>query len=145
MKFTELVGRRVMDLAIATSVGRIDDGVLEPSTGRLAGLVLKKTPGKGDWLAWERINALGTDAVTVATADAVGDRGDVSGRLLRSDKVIGGRVLSDHGWELPNLADVDLDPATGQVTGLVLADGTTIAPSDLIGIGRYATIVKHRA
>jgi uncharacterized protein YrrD len=145
VRFTELVTHPVMDLATATSIGRIDDGIVEPSTGRLAGFVLKKTPAKADWLAWDRINALGADALTVATADAVSDRSDLSGHLLRADKVIGGRVLTDQGWELANLADVDLDPTTGQVTGLVLADGTTVAAGDLLGIGRYATIVRQPA
>jgi uncharacterized protein YrrD len=145
MKFTDLVARPVMDLATATSSGHIDDGVVDPSTRRLAGFVLKKTPTKADWLAWDNVNALGADALTVAGADSVTVRDDTSGRLLRGNKVLGGRVLTDQGWELAHLTDIDLDPASGQVTGLLLADGTTLAPGDLIGIGRYATIVKHQS
>ena len=143
MKFTDLVTHPVMDLATATSIGRIDDAVVDPSTRRLAGFVLKKTPVKADWLAWQHVSALGADALTVASADAIGER-EASGRLLRSDHVIGGRVLSDQGWELANLADIEFDAATGAVTALVLADGTSLEPGDLIGIGRYATIVKHQ-
>jgi sporulation protein YlmC with PRC-barrel domain len=145
MKFTDLVGRPVMELATATSIGLIDDGVMDPSTGRLAGFVLKKTPGKADWLAWDQINALGADALTVAGADTLTVRADSAGLLLRGSKVIGGRVLTNQGWELANLAEIDLDPATGQVTGLLLADGTALPPGDLIGIGRYATIVQHQS
>jgi sporulation protein YlmC with PRC-barrel domain len=145
VKFTELVTHPVMDLATATSIGRVDDAVVDPASGRLSGFVLKKTPAKADWLAWEQVNALGTDALTVAGADAIVERPALSGPLLRAGKVIGGRVLSDQGWELANLADIDLDPATGQVTGLLLADGTNLGPTDLVGIGGYATIVKHQA
>jgi sporulation protein YlmC with PRC-barrel domain len=145
VKTTDLVGHPVMDLATATSIGRIDDAVVDPATRRIAGFVLKKTPAKADWLPWEHVNAVGADAVTVANAGAIVDRGTLAGHPLRADKVIGGRVLTNQGWEQANLADVDLDPGTGQVTGLVLADGTTVAPGDLIGIGRYATVVQHPA
>jgi sporulation protein YlmC with PRC-barrel domain len=145
VKATDLVGHPVMDLATATSIGRIDDAVVDPATRRVAGFVLKKTPAKADWLPWEQVNAVGADAVTVANAEAIVDRGALSGHPLRADKVVGGRVLTNQGWEQSSLADVDFDPATGQVTGLVLADGTTLAPGDLIGIGRYATVVQHPA
>jgi sporulation protein YlmC with PRC-barrel domain len=145
MKFTELIARPVMDLSTATSVGRIDDAVIDPSTGRLVGFVLKKTPAKADWLAWDRVSALGADAVTVASADALTDRGELTGRLLRSDHVVGGRVLSNQGWELASLADIELDPATGSTSSLMLADGRTVAAGDLIGIGRYATVVSPQA
>jgi sporulation protein YlmC with PRC-barrel domain len=144
VKFTELVGHPVLDLATATTVGRIDDAVVDPSTGRLGGFVLKKTPAKADWLPWDRINALGADAMTVAGVDAIADWSAALGHPLRADHVIGGRVLTDQGWELAHLADIDLDPATGQVTSLLLDDGTTFGLTDLIGIGRYATVVKHK-
>jgi sporulation protein YlmC with PRC-barrel domain len=144
VKFTDLVTHPVMDLATATSIGRIDDATIDPATRRLTGFVLKKTPAKADWLAWEQVNALGADALTVAGADAIVERPTLSGPLLRAGKVIGGRVLSDQGWELADLADIDLDVATGQVAGLLLADGTSLGPSELVGIGRYATIVKHQ-
>jgi sporulation protein YlmC with PRC-barrel domain len=140
MKFTELIARPVMDLSTATSVGRIDDAVIDPSTGRLVGFVLKKTPAKADWLAWDKVSALGADAVTVANADAITDRGEQAGRRLRSDHVVG-----NQGWELASLADLELDPATGITSSLVLADGKTVAAGDLIGIGRYATVVSHQA
>lgn len=145
MKATDLVGHPLMDLATATSIGRIDDAVVDPATRRVAGFVLKKTPAKADWLPWEQVNAVGTDAVTVANAEVIVDRSALSGHPLRGDKVIGGRVLTNQGWEQATLADIDFDPATGEVTGLVLADGSTVAPEDLIGIGRYATVVQHPA
>jgi len=144
VKFTELVGHPVLDLAAATTIGRIDDAVVDPSTGRLSGFVLKKTPAKADWLAWEQVKALGPDALTVASADALADRPATLGHPLRADHVVGGRVLTDQGWELAHLADLDVDPGTGQVTSVLLADGTSVGPADLIGIGRYATVVKHQ-
>ena len=67
-----------------------------------------------------------------------------SATYCRADHVIGGRVLTDQGWELSHLADIDLDPTTGQVIGERLADGTSLELADLIGIGRYATVVKHQ-
>jgi sporulation protein YlmC with PRC-barrel domain len=144
VKLTDLVGHPVLDLATATTIGRIDDVVVDASTGRLRGFLLKKSPVKADWLPWERVNALGADALTVASVDAIAERPAALGRPLRADHVIGGRVLTEQGWERPHLADVDLDPASGQVTSLLLADGASLGPADLIGIGRYATVVKHQ-
>jgi sporulation protein YlmC with PRC-barrel domain len=58
--------------------------------------------------------------------------------------VIGGRVLTDQGLELAAIADVELDPATGHLVDLLLADGTTIEAAALLGIGRYATVIRHQ-
>ena len=73
--------------------------------------MLKKTPAKADWLPWEQVKALGADALTVAGAEAIVERPAVAGAPSARRQVIGGRVLTDQGWELANLADIDLDPA----------------------------------
>ena len=69
-------------MSTATTVGHVDDAVVDLSTGRLSGFLLKKTPAKADWLAWERVNAVGADALTVASVDAIGDRPAGLGHLL---------------------------------------------------------------
>ena len=65
MKFTELVTHPVMDLATATSIGRIDDAVVDAAHGTSVRLRAEKDPGEGDWLAWDQVNAVGADALTV--------------------------------------------------------------------------------
>jgi sporulation protein YlmC with PRC-barrel domain len=145
VKLTELVGRPVLDLATATTIGTVDDAVVDPATRRLVGFDLRKTPGKVSWLGWDQVKAVGADAVTVPGLDAVTERPTDGGRLLRGDKVIGGRVLTDQGVALAHLADVDIDPATGQVDTLLLLDGAPVPAGDLLGIGTYATVVRAPA
>ena len=142
---TELVGRPVLDLATATTVGAVDDAIVDPATGQVVGFDLRKTPGKPSWLGWDHVKALGADAVTVPSVEAITELPAERGRLLRADKVIGGRVLTDQGVELAHLADVDLDPATGHVDSLLLADGGVVPAGDLLGIGHYATVVRAPA
>jgi uncharacterized protein YrrD len=144
MRFSDVIKRPVIDLATAADIGRVDDAVVDPVARRVIGFRLKKTPDDARWLAWDQITALGPDALTAATAAAVTVREDAPGRLLRADGVIGGRVLTDQGMELGALADFELDPATGLVVGLLLADGTMIEASALLGIGRHATVIRHQ-
>jgi hypothetical protein len=89
---------------------------------------------------------LGADAATVEGTEAVviGPDETAAPALLRG-KVIGGRVLSDQGLLLGNLADVEVDPESGTITDLVLTSGQVIPGASLRGIGSYATVVVHPA
>ena len=142
MRATELMDRPVMDLATATTIGRIDDIGVDPVTKRVVGFHLAKTPGRATWLSWERLTAVGADAVTVPDDSVLTDPPtEVTGGRLRADNVLGGRVLTDEGYELAGLADVEIDVEAASVEALLLADGTEIAADRLRGIGRYATVV----
>jgi uncharacterized protein YrrD len=136
----------VLDVSSATTVGRIDDVVVDPSTRQLVGFSVRKTPGKASWLAWDRLKALGVDAVTVDSVEALSDRPDVDvAPPLRHGKVIGGLVLTDQGLSLGDLVDVEFEPDSGTLTALVLASGRTLPADSLRGIGSYAMVVTHPA
>jgi uncharacterized protein YrrD len=141
----ELIGRPVLDLATATTVGTVDDVVVDPAGRRAVGLHLGKTgSAPGDWLAWERISAIGTDAVTIEAADrAEPFVDDPTRRALRSGGALGGRVLTDQGRDVGVLDDVTIED-DGSLSSLVV--GTmTVAPEELLGIGSYATVVRDPA
>jgi uncharacterized protein YrrD len=138
----ELIGRPVLDLATATTVGTVDDVLVDPTQLRAAGLRLgKKTSAPGDWLAWERISAVGPDAVTIEAADRTeGFVEEPTRRALRGGGVLGGRVLTDQGRQMGSLDDVTIEE-DGSVTSLIV--GTVEVPSqELLGIGSYATVVR---
>lgn len=144
MRVTDLNKRPVMDVSSATTVGRIDDVVVDPGTKQIVGFTLRKTPGKQSWLAWDRLKALGADAATVDTVEALTDGPDEEvAPPLKSGKVIAGIVLTNQGLSLGNLADVEFDPDSGTVTDLVLDTGRTMGADTLLGIGRYAMVVTH--
>jgi sporulation protein YlmC with PRC-barrel domain len=139
VNLSDLAGRPVLDLATATNIGKVADFVIDPVNRRIVGFQLTNVKGPAHWLAWEAMNTLGADALTIDRPDVLTEPPEHS-RGLRADKVIGGRVLTDSGRELRNLADLEIDPATGQITGLKIGDHSMPADA-LIGVGRYATVV----
>ena len=144
MRVTDLNKHPVLDVSTATTVGRIDDVVIDPSTRQVVGFSLGKTPGTAAWLAWDRLKALGVDAATVDSVEALTEGPDADmPPALKRGKVIGGLVLTDQGLSLGDLVDVEFDPDSGRVTGLVLAGGRSLPADALRGIGRYAMVVTH--
>lgn len=142
MNVSELLGRSVLDLSTATTVGNIDDVVVDASSRRIAGFRLSKTSGPSKWLAWDDVKAVGADAVTIERQEQVGDESAGLGRGVRADKVIGGRLLTDEGRELGALADIEIDADSGAVTSLILSTGR-LEPDALLAIGSFATVVQE--
>jgi sporulation protein YlmC with PRC-barrel domain len=136
----EVFGRPVLDLATATTVGKIDDIDVDPTTKRAVGFRIAKG-SSGDWLAWDRIAAIGPDAVTIESADRLeAYAADPSRRGLKANGAIGGRVLTDQGREVGSLNDVDIDDE-GAMVSLLVGD-RRVEADDLLGIGSYATVVR---
>ena len=139
MNLTTIIGRPVLDLTTATTIGRVDDVVVDAGTRRVVGFLLGKVTGTSTWLTWDGMTALGADAITI---DGIGDlqAAPDGARGLKADKALGGRVLTDAGRELSALVDLDVDPLSGAVTSLSLGDRTLPADA-LLGVGSYATVV----
>ncbi len=144
MLFTEVLGRKVVSTSTAETVGLVAHLVVDPKSQSVVALDLKKT-ASGDILLWTNVAAFGTDAVTVAAAEAVTDTNEVVAELSGKDRrVLGKRLLTTAGQELGAVTDVDFDPATGRVTS-VLAPSGAVAGDRLIGIGSYAVVVRDPA
>ena len=140
MNVAEVFGRPVLDLATATTVGKIDDVDVDPATKRAIGFRLAKG-ASGDWLAWDRIAAIGPDAVTIESGDRLETyAADPARRGLKANGAIGGRVLTDQGREVGSLNDVDIDD-DGAMVALLVGD-RRVEADDLLGIGSYATVVR---
>jgi sporulation protein YlmC with PRC-barrel domain len=140
MLFSYALRLRVVDTATANTVGRVDDIVVDPHTRTIAAL---RVDGRGaDVLHWPDITGFGADAVTVASATAVGDpTGRTAGLLGRDYQVVGKRLLTDSGDEIGRVLDVEFDPDTGSVTGLLATIGR-IDGGRLVGCGSYAAVVR---
>lgn len=142
MNVSELIGRPVLEISTATTVGRVDDVVVDVSGRRLHGVRIAKSSAAGDWLAWDQIKAIGTDAVTIEGVSQITSPGELPGPWLRGDKALGGRVLTDGGRELGALTDVDIDAESGRVVAILVGDRSLDAES-LLGIGSYAAVVRE--
>jgi uncharacterized protein YrrD len=142
MRFSEAKGLKVVSKATAETVGKITDYVLNPAAGTVAALVLKKTNGQGDTLAWSDITAFGDDAVIISSEDViVAATGELAELADKSHHADGKRVLSTDGVDLGDVKDVGFDPATGTILSLELKD-TSIEDPKLLAVGSYAVVVK---
>lgn len=142
MMFTDVVGQKVVATDTAVTVGKVADVVVDARTRTVVGLTLAKTQGEGTALPWANLKAIGTDAVTVASADAIVVPDEELARL--SDKkhaMLGKRVLSTAGVEIGKLKDVDFDPSDGRVIGLIL-DTQAVDASYLLGCGSWAVVLR---
>jgi sporulation protein YlmC with PRC-barrel domain len=140
MLFSDALRLHVVDTATAITIGRVDDIVVDPHSRTIAAL---RVDGRGaDVLHWPDITGFGADAVTVASATAVGDPTESTAGLLDRDyQIVGKRLLTDSGEELGRVLDVEFDPDSGSVTGLLSTVGR-IDGDLLLGCGSYAAVVR---
>jgi len=139
----EVAKHPVVDLSTATTLGQLSQAAVDGANRRIAGFTLRKSVPSGDWLAWERLTALGPDAATVADPSAITAPDERERALFDATKsMLKRRVLTEGGVELGPLADAEFDPSTGALTELVLGDGTVLPAERLLGVGRYATVVS---
>lgn len=115
-----LHGRSVVDLEAAEKLGAIEDVLLDPEGGRVAGFVVGegRAPGAGGkrWvLPAGAVYALGKDAVTIqGGAGRETDVGD-EGALPRLSKLIGHKMITEGGTVLGAIEDVLLDDQSGAI------------------------------
>lgn len=142
IRFSDLEGNPVMSTSTATTVGRIGSVVLDPEARRVVAFTVKKSKGPGDVLLWEGITAIGPDVVTVDSEDRVADPPEALKDTVKVDlKLIGHRVLTDHGRDVGKLKDVEFDPADGRIVTLMVKE-QYVEGERLLGIGSYAVVVR---
>jgi sporulation protein YlmC with PRC-barrel domain len=137
---SDILGRNVLDLTTATTIGRVDDVVIDPTTRRVTAFHLAKASTSRAWLPYGNVSAVGADALTITDEGQLLDVPGDAGAGLVGLKALGGRVLTDQGREIGPLEDIDIND-DGTVNSLSTAVGWVTA-DDLIGIGSYAVIVS---
>lgn len=138
----ELVGRPVVTSDTAEEVGATEGVVIDPQAQRVVAVHVTGHKG-GEFVAWDAIDALGTDAVMVSSRAAVRPaRDELEQRAARgSASVLTKRLLDDQGDELGVVDDVEFDDHTGDVAHLHAAD-RQFDSDRLLGIGSYAVVVR---
>jgi sporulation protein YlmC with PRC-barrel domain len=140
MRFSEALGREVVSSSTAETVGQVAEFVIDPQSHSIVAVTVKKTQ-HGDTVLWTALSAFGDDAVTVPGAEVILDANDAVAALAgKNQRLVGKRVLNTDGEDLGPVTDAEFDPATGQLTALLLANDV-VRGERLIGIGSYAAIV----
>ncbi len=146
MLFSQAHGRSVVSVSTAETLGTVAGCVIAPSPARLVAFRLKMRGRGGHVLTWDNIHSIGTDAITVRSADNIhAERDtDLSERVDKSHDPIGKPILSESGESTGKVMDIDFDPETGRLQRLLTID-QEIDGERLLGSGSYAVIVSVRS
>lgn len=139
--FSDAKGRKIVSTSTADTVGRVGELVVDASSRSVVAVLCKKAED-GDILLWSDVTAFGDDAVTVASAGAIGSPDETVAALTGKDhRVLGKRVLTTRGADIGKVTDVEFDHESGAIENLVL-DGETVGGARLLGVGSYAVVVR---
>jgi uncharacterized protein YrrD len=143
MRFTEIHGRKVVNLEDAETLGRVDRYVVDPGKRAVVALRLSKVKGDASFLSWADLHAFGADAVTVSDASRLRPAaGDAEERAASKElQLIGKLVLSESGTALGKGEDVEVDGESGAIVAVDLGEAGTVAGDRIIGLGSYALVV----
>jgi uncharacterized protein YrrD len=144
MRFTEIHGRKVVSLADAETLGRVDRYVIDPGKQAVVALRLSKVKGDACFLSWADLHAFGADAVTVDDASRLRPAADEAEERAASKElqVIGKLVLGTSGTVLGKGEDVEMDGESGAIVAVDLGEAGTVAGDRIIGLGSYALVVS---
>jgi sporulation protein YlmC with PRC-barrel domain len=143
MNVSDLLGRSVLDLATATTIGQVDDVVIDPSTRRVVGLLLGKTRSNRTWLPFRNVAGLEADAVTISNGHQLAEPPADAVAGISTANALGGRVLTDQGRDIGPLTDIAIS-ADGSVTAL-FTPNATISASALLGLDSSVVLVTDPA
>jgi uncharacterized protein YrrD len=143
MRFTEIHGRKVVSLADAETLGRVDRYVIDPGRRAVVALRLSKVKGDACFLSWADLHAFGADAVTVDDASRLRPAADEAEERAASKElqVIGKLVLGTSGTVLGKGEDVEMDGESGAIVAVDLGEAGTVAGDRIVGLGSYALVV----
>jgi uncharacterized protein YrrD len=143
MRFTEIHGRKVVSLADAETLGRVDRYVIDPGRQAVVALRLSKVRGDACFLSWADLHAFGADAVTVDDASRLRPAADDAEERAASKElqVIGKLVLGTSGTVLGKGEDVEMDGESGAIVAVDLGEAGTVPGDRIIGLGSYALVV----
>jgi uncharacterized protein YrrD len=143
MRFTDIHGRKVVNLEDAETLGRVDSYVVDPARHAVVALQLSRVKGDACFLSWADLHALGADAVTVSDAARLRRAANETEERAASKEfqVIGKLVLSESGTVLGTGEDVEVDGESGTIVAVDLGEAGTVAGDRIIGLGSYALVV----
>jgi len=135
--FREAHGRPVMSRSSAEKIGEVGQFVVDASARRITAVVVGKGR-KARVVDWDGIVGFGPDAVMVESDDRLREPNDGE---TKTDW-LGRRVMTDLGFELGPLEDVEFDAESGAVQSLAVKDGDAISADRVLGAGSFAIVVR---
>lgn len=136
------LGRRVIAQDTADEIGHVKAFVVDRSGRRIERVQVSGRRRNALLVDWPDIATFGPDAVMVAAHDDVHEPADDRDtEVVRGDvEVLGARILDTSGFEHGTVADLELDPGSGDIVGVVAADGH-IDRQRIRALGTYALVI----
>lgn len=148
----DLLGMDVVTVREGASLGRLGGVEIDPVEGRVRYLRLESDGRRqGGLVPWESVRAVGDDAVTIESADAVVETipGEVRDHVTPH---LGDRpVVTESGRRLGQISSYDVDEVTGRITRYQVKPDAffkrlsgrmlDLPPESVVTFGRDAIIV----
>lgn len=127
IKWSELIGRAVVDITNAKRVGSMDDLVLDPQTYQIVGLKFKSglfSPTQT--VSVQAIKGIGEDAVTLHLEPSPTDSPEelTLQHLPTVSQVIGNGVVTEGGKHVGEISNVQLSLQPLMIAGYELSKGS---------------------
>ena len=151
LKYTDLLGRPVLDRQTVKELGRMAQVVVDAQAQQVTGIVCKsgllgttKTA-----FAWSQVEAIGNDSILVQAADSTATQASDM-----TEAPVGFEIFTNHGNSAGKITDLLFDEVSGAVTGYLftphgwkgLLEGTYIfAPVAISSLGEKRVIVLETA
>lgn len=137
MRWKKALGRNIINTSTAESAGKVEGFVVDPTRQAIVAII------SGDGIIdWTDTGGIGPDAVTSGGNTVAREpSSDVERRASNgAGDPIGKPLLTEYGFALGTVGDVDFDPESGALNHLILGDDD-LKGSRLMGIGPHAVIV----
>jgi sporulation protein YlmC with PRC-barrel domain len=137
----DLRGRSVVDVDSAEKLGQVEDLIVDPKQGQLAGLVVSHGPsllggGVSVVVPATAIKAIGPDLLTVRRAETAASVAALD-PLPRWSRLTGRKVVSQGGKVLGTIEDVVFDPESHRVGGYPLRTSGAGGGLDVLLSGQH--------
>ena len=131
-----LKGMAVVSLQEGTKLGQIDQPLFDMATRQLGGLDVSGDAGRFV-VPFAQIHQIGSDAVTVTSSQVTQtpSTGSALGALLSLHDLGKLKIVDEAGTFLGTIHDVEVDPASGQITQLTAHKG------GVLGMGGTTTSI----
>lgn len=150
----DFLGLEVIGLDDASLLGEVDGLIVDETTKRVAGLIIDMGLYEASVLPFDRITALGEDAVLVESAEAVRPLSQepeleaVAQRSIQLDELL---ILTDGGDVVGMVGDYFVNPGDGSLAGIEIVidaeagEETHVVPiSAVVSIGTDLVMVSSK-
>ncbi|WP_028812507.1 PRC-barrel domain-containing protein [Streptomyces flavidovirens] len=143
MLLSQAVGRPVVNVTTAETIGTVTGCFVSGRPARITALHLNTRGHGGHILTWDNVRSFGQDAVIIRSMEKLRPDKHIDSQdpAHPSHDPIGKPVLTETGELHGTVEDIDFDQQTGHIQRLVATEGD-MPGETLLGSGSYAVVTS---